>query len=434
MKKPSRVSRRGFLKRTAAAASAAVAFPAIIPPSALGLDGTVAPSNRVAMGFIGVGGKGTNGMRNFLSCAECQPVALCDVDKAAREAAREIAKVPEENCYNDFRDLLARGDIDAVQIATPDHWHVLPSIAAIKAGKDVYCEKPLSNTIAEGKALVDVVHRYGAVFQHGTQLRSLRNVRYACELVRNGRLGKLHTIRIGSPAGMALENKPEMPVPEGFDYELWLGPAPHAPYTPWRVKVPGELPGWYFVSDYSTSGWVAGFGVHDVDIAFWGMGDEWDGPIEAEGTGVFPADGLFDTVLTYHLEYRLANGVRMIVTTPDETPWHGVRFEGTDGWVFTRSEIDAVPKSLLHEPIGANDVRLYESKLHEQNFLECVKSRAKTITPIDAAYRACTTCLVGGIALQLRRKVTWDPKRNEFINDAEANRLMSRTMRPPWRI
>ncbi len=432
MNKGKRLTRRSFMRQSAAAVVGAAAFPAIVPASALGLGRTPAPSNRVAMGFIGVGRKGTGGMRNFLGSPDCQPVAVCDVDAVEREMARNIAGLPEQNAYNDFRELLARDDIDAVQIATPDHWHVLTAIAAAKAGKDVYCEKPLSNTIAEGKALVEVVRRYGTVFQHGTQLRSLRNVRFACELVRNGRIGKLHTVRIGSPAGMAMGLKPRMPVPEGFDYALWLGPAPWAPYTPWRVKITGELPGWYFISDYSTSGWVAGFGVHDMDIAFWGMGGAWEGPIEVEGRGVFPKDGLFDTVLTYHLEYQFANGVRLIMTTLDETPRHGVRFEGSEGWVYTRSDIDAGPKSLLREVIGPAEIQLYESSLHEQNFLDCVKTRTETITPIEAAHRACATCLMGGIALELRRKLRWDPARGHFVDDPEANRLMARAMRPPW--
>jgi predicted dehydrogenase len=424
------MTRRSFIQRTAALA----AFPAIIPATALGLGGRPAPSNRVAMGFIGVGRKATGGMHNFMASPVCQPVAVCDVDAAARESARVATGLPEGNAYNDFHELLARNDIDAVQVGTPDHWHILPSIAAVESGRDVYCEKPLSNTIAEGRALVNAVQRHGAVFQHGTQLRSLRNVRYACELVRNGRIGKLHTIRIGSPAGMAMGLKPEMPVPAGFDYDLWLGPAPAAPYTPWRVKVDGELPGWYFVSDYSTSGWVAGFGVHDMDIAYWGMGDVDLGPIEIEGEGVFPEEGLFDTVLTYHLEYTFGNGVHMIMTTLDETPRHGVQFIGDKGWVYTRSEIDAEPKSLLGEVIGPNEIHLYESLMHEHNFLDCVRSRAETIAPITAAHRACSTCLAGGIALKLKRKLVWDPVSETFIGDAEANRLVSRAMRPPWRL
>jgi len=427
------LTRRDFLKRSGFATGAA-ALPNIVPASVLGRGAIPAPSNRVAMAFIGVGGKGTGGMRNFMNCDACQVVAVCDVDARAREQARNTAGLPPDAAYNDFRELVARDDIDAVQVATPDHWHVPVSLAAVESGKDVYCEKPLSNTIAEGKALLEAVHRTGAVFQHGTQLRSLRATRFACELVRNGRIGDLHTIRIGSPAGMAISAQPEAPVPDWLDYDLWLGPAPWAPYTPHRIKVPGQLPGWYFISDYSTSGWVAGFGVHDVDLAFWGMGHAWDGPFEIEGRGVFPEDGLFDTVLTYHLEYRFANGVKLIMTTLDETPRHGVQFIGSEGWVFTRADIDAEPKSLLKETIGADEVHLYESMLHERNFLECVQSRADTITPIEAAYRACTTCLAGGIALALGRALRWDPSRDAFVNDAEANRLMARAMRPPWRV
>jgi predicted dehydrogenase len=423
------VTRRRFL---GAAASAAI-FPSLIPSSALGLDGNVAPSNRIGMGFIGVGGKGTDGMRNFLGCNDAQAVAVCDVDSARRENARKMAGLPPQNAYNDFRELIARDDIDAVLVATPDHWHVLASIAATRAGKHVYCEKPLSNTIAEGRALVETVDRYGTVFQHGTQLRSLRNVRFACELVRNGRIGALRQIVIGSPPGLATGLHPAEPIPPGLDYDLWLGPAPYAPYTPWRVGRECGLPGWYFISDYSQSGWIAAFAVHDIDIAHWGMDTELTGPVEVEGEGVFPIEGLFDTVMTYRLEYKYANGIRLIVTSTDRNP-HGVRFVGEQGWIFTRSEIDAEPKSLLRETIAANEIRLPESRLHEQNFLDCIRTRSATLTPAEVAHRSTTVGLLGGIALKLRRKLRWDPRRERFIDDPEADRLLDYTMRPPWRL
>ncbi|MBN2309211.1 MAG: Gfo/Idh/MocA family oxidoreductase [Candidatus Hydrogenedentes bacterium] len=429
MNEKRRLTRRNFVK----AAAACVVGPAVIPSSALGLAGTVAPSNRIAMGFIGLGGRGTGGMRTFLGLDDAQVVAVCDVDRGTREGARDLAKLPEGAAYSDFRELLARPDVDAVQIATPDHWHVLPAIAAAKSGRDVYCEKPLSNTIAEGRALVDAVERYGTVFQHGTQLRSLRNVRFACELVRNGRIGTLQTITIGSPPGHATGAHPPEAVPEGLDYALWQGPAPRAPYTPWRVKVPGELPCWYFISDYSKSGWIAGYGVHDIDIAHWGMDTEHTGPVEVEGEGVFPASGLFDTVLTYRLRFTYANGVVLNMTSTDLNP-HGVRFEGTKGWVFTRGGIDAEPKSLLQEVFGPGETHLYESTLHERNFLDCVKSRARTITPAEVAHRSTTVGLLGGIALTLGRKLRWDPQAERFVDDAEADRLLSYTMRAPWRL
>jgi len=423
------ISRRRFLKGAASLGIGVVTFPHLIPSSALGLAGSTTPSNRIAMGFIGVGDMGTAVMQTFIACKDAQAVAVCDVNSKMRERAISITGLKPEAAYNDFRELLARNDIDAVVIATPDHWHVLQAIATAKAGKDIYCQKPLGNTVAEGRQLVNTVQRYGAVFQHGTQLRSVKNVRFACELVRNGRIGKLHTITVGSPQGRTIGPQVVEAVPEGFDYDLWLGPAPSAPYTPLRVAKYG----WYFISDYSKAGFVAGHGVHDIDIAQWGMGTELTGPVEVEGEGVFPTDGLYDTVVTYRLEFKYANGVKLVMTSTDQNP-NGVRFEGTDGWVFTRFGIDAHPKSLLNEVISPNEIRLYVSKLHEQNFLDCVKTRARTIAPVEVAHRSTTTCLIGGIALKLRRKLRWDPDNERFIDDPEANRLLGYTMRAPWHL
>ncbi len=424
-----RVSRRGFI----AGAAVGMAAPFVVPSSALGLDGSVAPSNRIGLGVIGCGGKGAGGMRNFLRLPDVEVVALCDVSKAARDWAAGFAKLPEERRYNDFRELLAREDVDAVLVATPDHWHVLASLAAVRAGKDVYCEKPLSNTVAEGRALVGAVEQHGAIFQHGTQLRSLRATRQACELVRNGRIGELQRITIGSPPGLATGVHPAMPVPAGFDYDLWLGPAPEAPYTAHRIRIPGGLPGWYFISDYSKSGWVAGYGVHDIDLAHWGMGTEYTGPVEVEGEGQFPEAGLFDTVLTYRLEFKYANGVTLTMTDTGQNR-HGVQFHGSEGWIFTRSEIETRPESLVREVIGPNETRLYESEMHERNFIDCVKSRAETITPVEVAHRATSVGLIGGIALKLGRKLRWDPEKERFREDEEANRLLSYAMRGPWRV
>jgi predicted dehydrogenase len=423
------LSRRQFLGRAAGVAL----FPAIIPASALGRDGHVAPSNRIAMGFIGVGGKGTNGMQNFLALPETQAVAVCDVQAAVRENARAIANLPAENAYADLRELVQRDDIDAVLVGTPDHWHVPASLAAIRAGKHVYCEKPLSNTIREGRALVAAVQKAGVVFQHGTQLRSLRKVRLACELVRNGRIGALKEIVIGSPPGLATGPHPEEPVPPGLDYNLWLGPAPVAPYTPWRVGRDCGFPGWYFISDYSKSGWVAGYAVHDIDIAHWGMDTEQTGPLEVEGEGVFPSEGLFDTVMTYRLEYKYANGVRLVVTSTDQNP-HGVRFVGEQGWIFTRTDIEAGPESILRERIQPDEIRLYESDNHEQNFLDCITSGKPTLTPAEVAHRSTTVGLLGGIALKLRRKLRWNPETERFVDDPEADALLSCPMRAPWEV
>lgn len=419
------LSRRSFLKVSA------LVFPTIISSRALGLAGSVAPSNRTTMGVIGCGGRMGGVMGAFLNCPGLQPVAVCDVVSGNREHYRNWFKLRPRDSYNDFRELVARPDIDTVSIATPDHWHVLQSIAAIKAGKDVYCEKPLGNTIAEGRALVETAKRYSAVFQHGTQLHSRGEVRRACELVRNGRLGKLKEIVIGSPPGRATGNHPAMPVPEGFDYDLWLGPAPWAPYTRARVFHEGGLPGWYFVSDYSQSGWIAGFGVHDLDIAQWAIGMERSGPVTIEGRGVYPKDGLFNTVMTYRIEYTYANGIKIIMTDTGQNR-HGVRFVGEKGWIFTREGIEAEPRSLLGARIGPEEVHLYRSPDHAQNFLDCVKTRRETITPPEIAHRATSTALLGGIACKLERKLNWDPSRERFVNDPEADRLLSCAMRGPW--
>jgi len=401
------------------------------------------------LGCIGMGGKGTGGMRNHMRWPDVQVAAVCDPNAPRRQKARKLVEAhyaarKASGAYKgcaatgDFREVLARDDIDAVQVATQDHWHVPLSIYAMRAGKDVYCEKPLSATVAEGQALIETARRTGRIFQHGTQLRSLRNVRFACELVRNGRIGDLHTIHIGSPNGQAGKNHPPAPVPKTLDYDLWLGPAPWAPYTPARIPAFG----WYFISDYSPSGWVAGFAVHDIDIAMWGMGADGGlpGAVEIEGRGVYPRDGLHDTALSYHLEYTFSSNVRLILDTLSPLgpkygrSAHGVRFIGSDGWVFTRSGIDASPKSLLGSVIGPNEIHLYASIQHERNFVDCVKSRRPTLTPPAVAHRTCSLCLLGDIAMRLGRKLTWDPVRQRFVDDAEADRWLSRPMREPWEV
>ncbi len=410
---------------------AAVAFPSIVPSSVFGAN---APSNRVTLGVIGAGGKGTNGMRNFMS-ANAQIVAICDVNRRMRDQAAKTANVPETDCYVDYHEVVARADIDAVLIATPDHWHVLQAMAAIRAGKDVYCEKPLSNTITEGRTLVKTAQRYGAVFQHGTQLRSMHATRLACELVRNGYIGDLQKVVIGSPPGRATSHHPPEPVPEWLDYDRWLGPAPEAPYSRWRcLRVPevDGLAGWYFVSDYSLAGWVAGYGVHDIDIAHWGMGLEHTGPVRIEGQGVFPTEGLYDTVLTYDLKFTYADG-RQVIMTDTTKNRHGVQFFGSDGWVATRGGwIEAKPQALLKVRLRPGELSLYHSPNHEANFLACVKTRTQTITPIEVAHRSTSVCLLGGVALRLNRELQWNPDEERFVNDEQANRLLSYAMRSPW--
>ncbi len=419
-------SRRSFLKSSAAIA---VVAPALVPAKALGLAEETAPSNRITMGCIGCGGRMRAVMAAFKGVKEVQPVATCDVRQAGSEAFGKKLRVNSDSCYTDFRDLVARDDIDTVAIATPDHWHVLQAIAAMRAGKDVYCEKPLSNTIAEGRALVETARRYGAVFQHGTQLHSMRGVRQACELVRNGRIGKLKEVRIGSPPGKACGPMPGEPVPKQIDYDLWLGPAPEVPYVGRVVNNKG----WYFVSDYSKSGWIAGYGVHDLDIAQWGIDQDRTGPVRIAGHGRYPQGGLFDTILTYDIEFEYVNGAKIIMTDTKKNR-HGVKFIGEEGWVFTRGGIAAEPKSLLKEKIGPDEIHLYDSPGHARNFIDCVKSRRETITPPEVAHRATSTALLGGIACQLGRPLEWDPDAERFVDDPEADRLLRYAMRQPWQL
>jgi predicted dehydrogenase len=436
------VNRRQFLRRATGAAVGAISYPYVVSSSALGKAGSVAASNRISVGCVGVGPQGTAVMRNFLVEKDARVVAVCDVKSNVRQAAQNLVNehYQSDGCaaYNDFRELIGRDDIDVVLAATPDHWHVLVALAAVKAGKDVYLEKPMGLSLEQDQALRAAVHRYGRVFQFGTQQRSSRDFRFACELVLNGRLGKLHTINVWSP-GSSQGGSPEpVPVPEWLDYNMWLGPASFKPYTEDRCS--NKL--WWFISDYAI-GFIAGWGIHPVDIALWGGGDKLTGPIEIEGTGVWPTEGICDTAMNWNVTLKYAGGVTMSFTgNPFPEEWrkrygrtgsHGTAFEGTDGWVHVdRSGINAQPKELLQTEFGPNEIHLYNSSNHVRNLLDCVKSRAKTICPIDEAVQADIICQISDIAIRLEQKLKWDPKEELFVNNDAANRRLSRAMRSPW--
>ncbi|MBI4580823.1 MAG: Gfo/Idh/MocA family oxidoreductase [Planctomycetes bacterium] len=433
------ITRRNVLKGAAKAAGAAVAFPYIVPSSALGLDGAVAPSNRITVGCIGTGGMGTYDMTRMFEVADVQVVAVCDPKQPKREAARaranEFYKKDVCAAYNDFRELVVRKDIDVVQVATVDQWHVPCALAAVRSGKDVYVEKPLGMSLQEIKMLREACHRYGRIFQFGTQQRSMPQFRQACELAINGRLGKLHTIKVSAPSGHA-ERTGDVtyvpaPVPAGFDYDMWLGPAPWAPYTPKRT----ESPHWFHISDYSL-GYIAGWGIHHVDIAQWGNGTELTGPIEVEGSGVFPSkDSLCDNPLNWDAKLKYASGVVMHFTSDGGPNQHGIRFEGTRGWVHVdRGQIIAEPRSLLDEKIGPDETRLPVSLHQQRNLIECVKTRGRTVSNIDVAVRSDAICHLTWLAVHLGRKLRWNPDKEEFVNDPEANARMVRVMRAPWHL
>ena len=437
------VPRRRFLKQAVSAAGGVVAFPYISRSSALGKAGNAPPSERVVMGCIGVGGRGTLNMQHLMNYG-AQVVAVCDVDERVHTKvkktvedhyAAKLGRAKYSGCatYSDFREVLSRDDIDAVMVTTPDHWHVPIAIAAVRAGKDIYVEKPLGVSIAEGKALRDAVRRYGAVFMHGTEQRSFSQFRFACELVRNQRIGELRTIKVACPGGEQTGVHPPMPVPEGLDWDMWLGPARWVPYTKARLR-PGPGQGWYFISDYAPSGFINGWGIHHLDMAQWALDADDSGPVEIDGRGVFPKDGLWDTPLTWSIDYVYANGVRVNFTDNSKNQ-QGVRFEGSEGWIHvTRSSIDAEPKSLLRSVIGPNEIHLYKCDSDDQNFIECVKTRSETCSPIEAAHRSTTVGYLGYISIVLRRKLSWDPIKECFINDEQANRMLSRPMRSPWHL
>jgi len=444
MKKTNVITRRQFLRGSAVAAtSTALLGPAIVPASVFGAE---APSNRITIGCIGVGRQGTSDMREFLGLPQAQVVAVCDVDaKRVQNAkktvethySRQTSGATYKGCrtYGDFRELVAQADIDAVSIVTPDHWRVLPCIHACQAGKDVYAEKPLTVYIREGRVLVNAVRKHGRVFQVGSQQRSDTRFRQACELVRNGRIGKLHTVKVGFGTDPATGPEPAMPVPDGLDYEMWLGPAPWAAYTEKRVHPQSgyDRPGWLRIADYG-AGMITGWGSHHNDIAQWGMGTEYTGPVEIAGEAEYPKDGLWDVHGAFRIEYTYANGVK-VICADNEKNKDGITFEGAEGWVFvTRGRIDAQPKSLLSSAIGPNEIQLYKSNNHKANFLDCIKSRAQTIAPVEVAHRSCTVCLLGEIAMRLGRKLKWDPDKEEFIDDDQANRMLARTMRSPWHV
>jgi len=419
------VSRRGFL----ASAGLAAAAPMIVPATVLG-RGRVAASDRLTVALIGCGGMGNANVNSMLGHEEVQVVAVCDPDRSRREITRERLDARDDGrgagcvAYADFRECLDHPDLDAVIQATPDHWHALVVIAAARAGKDVYGEKPLSLTIEEGRAMAEAVRTSGRVFQTGSQQRSDARFHRACELVRSGRIGTVRRVVCGLPTTPTTGNHRPEPVPEGFDYDLWLGPAPWAPYCSARTH-------WNFrwILDYS-GGQVTDWGAHHIDIAHWGLGLGRTGPVEVAGVGDFPADGLWDAATNFRFTARYATGVEIEITNAVR---NGVRFEGDDGWIFvTRGAIEASPAALLEEPLGSADVRLTRSPGHHRDFLDCVRSRREPIAPIEEAHRTITVAHLGNVAMQLGRPVRWDPETERFPGDPAAERLARRAMRGDW--
>jgi predicted dehydrogenase len=426
MKNQRQITRRSFLNRIGAAAGAAFVVPTIVPASVFGAN---APSNRIIMGAIGVGSQGTGDLQGFLSKSEVQMVAVADVDKGHRTNAKNIVdqRYGNKDCtaYHDFLELIGRGDLDAVQIAVPDHWHAIPAIAAARAGLDVHGQKPLARSIREGRAICDAVHRYGRIWQTGSQQRSDYKFRRACELVRNGHIGKILKIEVGLPTGGATDVKPIMPVPEGLDWDFWLGPAPKVPYrgvSHWD---------WRWIMDYS-GGQLTDWAGHHIDIAHWGMGWDYTGPVEIEGRGNYPQEGLYNVATQYKFNCTYADGTVLTVANNTQLT-QGAKWYGEKGWIHVnRAGLNASDKKILREEISPDEIRLYVSTDHKQNFLDCVKSRELTICPVEVGHRSISVGLLGEIAMLTARKIRWNPEKEEIISDPEASELLGRSYREPW--
>ncbi len=413
------ISRRRFLQLIAAGAASA---PHVIPASALGRDGAKAPSERVTLGFIGVARRGLPLLRGFMSCKGAQPVALCDCFKSRRE---RLAKLAGSKAYADFREVLAREDIDAVVVATPIHWHVPIANAAARAGKDAYVEKPLGLTVEQDLACRKVFHDTGRVFQYGTQQRSTRHFWVGCELVRSGRIGQVHRIEVVAPDGPVGGSTNPMPVPPDLNYEMWLGPGPETPYLSDLVKPPGHE----CVTGFGI-GWLAAWGAHPLDIMIWGSDADLAGPMEFEGTGVVPEEGLFDTVVHWDVKIKMGNGFTVTLKPgPDST-----KFIGTEGWVRVGrgSGIEAHPKSLLDVEIEPETASLFRSERHDQNFINAVKARKRAVTTVAEAVRSDIISQMSNIAIRLGRKVLWDPKKEKIVGDPQAEKMMHRDLRGSW--
>ena len=429
------ITRRGVAKL------AAIGFPTIVPRHVLGQG---APGNRMTIGFVGTGNNGTNWMRMFMRDERVRVLAVCDVNREGggywdgsvrgREPARRLVDehYGDGSClaFSDYREMVDRDDIDAIYIGTPDHWHALIAIAAARSGKDVFGQKPLSLTVTEGRAMADAVKTAGIVWQTGSQQRSDRNFRVVCEIARNRRLGRIHTVRVGLPPGRpdygrSAHLTQEQPVPDGFDYDMWLGPAPQAPFAPARVGV-----NFRWVSDYS-GGQLTDWGAHHLDIAQWGLGMDGSGPVAIRNAwGRFEDHPIYDTATEFRFECDYASGVRLVCST-SERP--GVLFEGRDGWAWAdRGTHEVSARGLVTDPPGRDESRLYRSPGHVRNFVDCVFSREPTVAPIEAAHRSVSIAQLANIAIAKGRDLKWDPETERIVGDQGASELLARPYRGSW--
>ncbi|HZY82156.1 MAG TPA: Gfo/Idh/MocA family oxidoreductase [Cyclobacteriaceae bacterium] len=455
MSKNKSITRRSFLEQSAKASAALTVF-SIVPASVFGKN---APSNRINVGAIGTGRiSRVHDLPGIWKSDLAQIVAVCDLDSKRADEGRILVNeyYTKKNgkpfdgvkAYTDYQEMLLNKDIDAVVVSTPDHQHARIAVHAARAKKHIYLQKPTSLTIAEGRTMADEVTKAGVIFQIGSQQRSSTQFRYAAELVRNGRIGKLKTVYVGLPGDPSGEEEPEMPIPKNLNYDAWLGSTPYAYYTEKRVHPQQgyDRPGWLRCEQFG-AGMITGWGAHHIDSAHWGMDTEYTSPVEIWGEAQFPTKGLWDVHGIFRTEALYDNGVKMVVS--NELP-NGIKFEGSDGWVWvTRGNynvtgsdpvsnndgskpLDASDPKIIKSVIGPKEVHLYESADHHVNWLESIQTKKKPITNVEIAHRVCSTCLLHHIAMKVKRKVYWDPKAEKFKNDEEANKMLSRPQRDAY--
>ncbi|MCX6253185.1 MAG: Gfo/Idh/MocA family oxidoreductase [Bacteroidia bacterium] len=427
-------SRREFVKRSTALVAGSIVFPQIIPSSAFGMGRRIAPSDRIVIGAIGTGSQGMSNMQDFLGLKNAvRFVAVCDVDARHMAKAKEIVDLANKNSdcrtYGDYREFLEKEKLDAVSIALPDHWHGIIYSAAADKKINVYGEKPICRTIKDGQTIVSAVKKNNIIWQTGSWQRSLPNFRRGAELAINGRVGKIKYIEVGLPDGnKGIGTPPVMQVPAELNWEMWLGPALKVPYrgvSHWD---------WRWILDYS-GGQLTDWAGHHIDIANWGAGLEHTGPVEISGAGVYPVEGIFNVPVEYDFLCKYANGIEMRVANASRLPLGmGTTWHGDLGWVHVdRGDIiSASDPKILNEVIGENEIHLYKSENHWQNFIDCVHSGKPAIAPVEVAYRAISVALLGEIAMTTGQTIKWDPDKEEIIGNPRASRLLSRPYRQPW--
>jgi predicted dehydrogenase len=451
------MKRRNFLINATVTTAGAIMAPSIVPSTVFGKS---APSNKINVGQIGCGRIArSHDMPGTMQHEVARMIAVCDLDSNRMKDGKKLVekyysrkkgkdKYVDVKMYENYHDMLSNPDIDAVVISTPDHWHSQPAIEAALAGKHIYLQKPTSLTLAEGRLLSDIVQRKGVTFQVGTQQRSSPQFRIAAELVRNGRIGKLHTVKVGLPGDPSGPEAAEMPIPKNLNYDMWMGSTPEVQYTEIGVhpqKGYGR-PGWLRREQFG-AGMITGWGQHHYDSAAWGMDTEYTGPISVEAVAEFPKSGLWNVHGDFMTKAEYANGITMY-TTGGYT--NGIKYIGTDGWIFvsrgsyvasasdpvskekSAKALDASDPSILNSVIKENEIHLKKSDEQHGDWLECIQSGEETISPVEIGHRSCSVCLVSHIAMKLGRKLEWDPKAEKFKNDEEANTMLSRPQRAPY--